>query len=155
MLNDPRLPDRFWAKVEVAPSGCWVWTGAKAKGYGVFRWEGRLVSAHRLSRAVLVGDVPIRRPTPQDPELDHTCRTPACVRPSCTDPVTHRENHVRGVGPALVVQKWTDPDRRCPAGHVMDEANTYVHRTRRGYENRQCKACRREAKRRARAVTGP
>jgi sugar lactone lactonase YvrE len=28
-FGDPRLPLRFWEKVQVDPSGCWIWTSTK------------------------------------------------------------------------------------------------------------------------------
>jgi hypothetical protein len=35
---------------------------------------------------------------PENLELDHLCRNPACVRPDHLEPVTHLENLRRGAG---------------------------------------------------------
>jgi hypothetical protein len=93
--------DRFWAKVKkdgpvpgYAPQlgGCWLWTGAKhALGYGQQRIDWRIVPAHRFSYELLVG------PIPEGLQIDHLCRVPSCVRPSHLEPVTHRENGLRGI----------------------------------------------------------
>jgi hypothetical protein len=110
--GDPRLPARFWAKVEVAEGGCWLWTAyRKRDGYGQFR-VSRATSglAHRVAFEAFLG------PVPQGLELDHfVCDTPACVRPSHLCPTTHRSNVLRGRAPtALNARKTT-----CRWGHPL------------------------------------
>jgi hypothetical protein len=96
-VGDPRLPERFWAKVVVADTGCWLWTAGKfRKGYGCFRVGGRTGKtwgAHAYAYAMLVG------PVPDGLVLDHLCRTRLCVNPDHLEPVTHRVNILRGDGP--------------------------------------------------------
>lgn len=92
-LDDPRLPQRFWDKVQVdGRTGCWMWTAGLSGGYGTFaptdRHETRL--AHLHCYRTLVG------PVPMGLELDHLCRRCACVNPACTEPVTHKVNILRG-----------------------------------------------------------
>jgi len=66
----------FFAKVKVAESGCWEWTGAKNKdGYGNVMYQGRCRMTHRVSWRIHYGDIP-----PGDHVL-HRCDNPACVRP--------------------------------------------------------------------------
>lgn len=130
---DPQ--ERFSTRVSVV-GGCWQWTGGtRSTGYGHF-WDGRRdVSAHRWSYEHHVG------PVPDGLVLDHLCRNRLCVNPDHLEPVTNRENVLRGDS-AHVINGGT-----CKAGHVMDEENTY-HRP--GTNWTDCRACHRDrqAKRR-------
>ena len=134
----PSTLDRLLAKVDVGVTGCWNWTASKqAGGYGQIRVggrDGRYVLAHRVSYELHVG------PIPDGLQLDHLCRNRACVNPEHLEPVTCRENILRGVGFAATNAVKT----HCPAGHPLDGANLYV--CPRG--TRKCRACRAEASRR-------
>lgn len=80
------MAERFWEKVDKTDT-CWVWTGAKDKGYGRFGVAaGNVVGAHRVAYELLVG------PIPQGMEIDHRCHNPACVNPSHLRPATHKQN---------------------------------------------------------------
>lgn len=127
MFNDPRLPERFWVKVTQSAAGCWLWTASNSNGYGLFSLGGRLCPAHRVSYSALVG------PISAGLQLDHLCRTPACVNPEHLEPVTPRVNTLRGrTLPAANAAKTS-----CPQGHAYDAENTYM--TSAG--TRQCKEC--------------
>lgn len=136
-------PADFWGRVDrAAGDGCWLWTGALTEsGYGRLRYGGRMVRAHRLAYELTVG------PIPEGLELDHLCRTRACVRADHLEPVTHQENVRRGSLWAVNGSKT-----RCPAGHEYSEANTY----RSDGDKRHCRTCRRvrEAQRRERLRAG-
>lgn len=83
---------RFEAKVDRQEGGCWVWVGALNNGgYGRFRVDNREVLAHRWSYEHFVGEIP------DGLHIDHLCRTTACVNPEHLEPVTHRENVLRGI----------------------------------------------------------
>lgn len=121
--------DRFSEKVRTGP-GCWEWTASKTEnGYGHFRLDGRLVLAHRLAYEWLVGPIPVGL------TLDHLCRVRHCVRPDHLEPVTNRENILRGES---FSGRACAGKTHCPAGHPYDEANTYLDP--RGWRN--CRVCR-------------
>jgi hypothetical protein len=92
-----QLPLRIAYYIEVEPSGCWTWLGGLRKGYG------RIgdASAHVVVWQLLRGPVPLGM------MLDHTCRNRACVYPGHLEPVTNRENTMRGLR-----AKWETRARR-------------------------------------------
>ena len=77
--------ERFWGKVDKT-EGCWEWTGANFRGYGVFRSEGRARTVHRLSYEWANG------PIPPGLEVDHMCFNRACVNPSHLRLLEHGAN---------------------------------------------------------------
>jgi HNH endonuclease len=81
-----------WNKIEPCPTtGCWIWTGElNRNGYGRMWINGRRVMVHRHVYEALVG------PIPDGAVLDHTCRNRACCAPHHLEPVTVRENTLRG-----------------------------------------------------------
>jgi len=118
----------FWDKVELTPD-CWLWTGAKnTTGYAQF-WDGdKTISAHRFAYNIF--NEPIDLP------LDHLCRVRHCVNPAHLEPVTNKENILRGIGITAVNSRKT----HCKNGHGLSGDNLYVHNN-----QRKCKECRREA----------
>src|SRR4051794_13702756 len=48
--------ERFWGSVDKS-GDCWIWTGARRRGYGVFRLSNprRMVDAHRFSLEQALG----------------------------------------------------------------------------------------------------
>ncbi len=108
-------------------SGCWLWIAARdGNGYGCL-WDGRRVRpAHILSFEAFRGSVPAGT------ELDHTCRTLCCVNPDHLEPVSHRENVLRGAGLTAKYAKRT----HCKNGHEFTEMAT-----RPGRMGRRCRAC--------------
>lgn len=123
---------RFWSKVNKTNT-CWLWTAYKfPTGYGRFGLTHNIgVRAHRWAYEEANG------PIPAGMELDHLCRTPACVRPTHLEAVTHRVNVMRGQSFAARNAAKTI----CPQGHSYDEKNTY-HKPN-GY--RICRICHRTA----------
>jgi hypothetical protein len=131
-VTQPPFETRFWSKVEKSHSGCWIWTGAKNDtGYGMLLRgvpaKGR-IRAHRWLYEKTNG------PIPPGLELDHLCRNRACVNPRHLEPVSHRENILRGIGPSAVHAKKT----HCIRGHEFTPANT-----KRLPHGRECVECRR------------
>lgn len=122
---------RFWAKVDIDPSGCWNWTaGQVPNGYGKFWIDNHTLIAHRWLYEKLVG------PVPRDMTLDHVCRNRLCVNPGHLDIVTTRENVLRGIGITAVNKQKT----HCKHGHIFDTHNTYVLSD----GSRMCRTCARE-----------
>jgi len=131
-FGDPRLPPRFWNKVHASKSGCWLWTAyIHPEGYGQYNpTRERPVMAHRVSYLALVG--PINAQT-----IDHLCRVRHCVNPRHLEPVSMRENNLRGISPmARNARKLA-----CVNGHPFNEANTYFHVNPRGWTERHCRVC--------------
>lgn len=123
------------------PSACWLWKGTvDSNGYGRISLDHRNHIIHRLVYEMLVG------PIPHGLTLDHLCRTRACCNPAHLEPVTNRENTLRGVGITAICAAKT----HCKWGHEFTAANTYRQPSR--PEQRGCKQCwaRRSAERRAR-----
>lgn len=122
---------RFVRKVRVqeGDDACWLWVGAvQSRGYGSVGIDGRTHLAHRVSYQTFVA------PIPDDLQIDHTCRVHQCVRPSHLEPVTHRENALRGEGAGRTECKW---------GHPLEGENLYVKPS---TGRRECVTCRREQK---------
>ena len=128
------LAERFDAKWFRHPiTGCWIWTASTTAGYGRIDVNRKFLYAHRVAYERFVG------PIPAGLQLDHLCRVRRCVNPSHLEPVTSRENTLRGNGVAARASAAT----HCPHGHPYDEANTY--RDPRGWL--RCRTCKRMERR--------
>lgn len=80
---------------------------------------------------------------PDGLELDHTCGTRGCVRVEHLEPVTHRENLLRGDSPAGRHAR----QETCKEGHPLTGDNVYPQH--RGQAVRRCKECTRAGLREA------
>lgn len=75
------VTQRLWEKVEVQPSGCWLWQGATDdRGYGVMRVDNdfglqETMRVHRVSYLAFRDDIP------EGMSVLHHCDTPRCVNP--------------------------------------------------------------------------
>lgn len=112
-------PERFMSLVYKpdGDEGCWEWLGYINKaGYGCFHYKGNPNKrpnwhrAYRVAFRLFVGEVPDDRPV-----LDHLCRNRRCVNPKHLEPVTARENTIRGMSPPGVNYR----KRTCKYGHPL------------------------------------
>lgn len=127
--------ERFWSKVE-AQGPCLEWAaGRDSNGYGNFQLSETNVSvpAHVWAYRHLVG------PIPEGMELDHLCRNRGCVDPSHLEPISHRDNILRGNAPAAQNARKT----HCVRNHEFTPENTYLAPNGDQFR-RVCKTCRRE-----------
>lgn len=119
---------RFWSKVSLpaTSSACMLWLPRPDRhGYGYVRINGKQYYAHRVAYELLVG------PIPAGLHIDHLCRTRLCVHPDHLEAVTLAENNARKAAAVT----------HCPAGHLYDEANTYIT----AIGGRRCRTCQRAA----------
>jgi hypothetical protein len=121
-------------------SGCWLWAmSLKGGGYAQVGYKHRTsVAAHILAYEFRHG------PVPDGLELDHRCRVRCCINPDHLEPVTHRENGIRGAGPVIakeLVKALHEQRRRqthCKRGHELTPENTQIGKS----GSRFCLTCR-------------
>ena len=125
------LEARFWNKVEVRTAmECWPWQATlDGGGYGQISLNGKLLKAHRLAYELTRGSIP------EGFTLDHLCRRRKCVNPIHLEPVTMRENTLRGNG----IMGAHTRTQTCPRGHPYSGDNLYITPT----GSRDCKVCKR------------
>lgn len=140
--NARPVKERLLDKVREGESGCWVFEGyINPGGYGaMLDGDGRTRTAHRISYEIFVG------PIPEGRQLDHVCHTldkdcpggrscphRRCVNPAHLEPVTQRENKLRGVSFSAVNAAKT----HCANDHEYTPENTYY----RTPTHRVCRTC--------------
>jgi hypothetical protein len=125
---------RFWIKVDRrGDDECWPWmAGLTRAGYGQFQPDRKTgqthIYAHRFSYELLVG------PIPEGLTIDHLCRNRQCVNPRHLEPVTNKENGLRGISVAAMNARKT----HCAKGHPYSKENIYVFPSKGG---RKCRIC--------------
>jgi len=124
---------RDWVlDIVITETGCWEHTNKPMRnGYRrVYRRGGGDDLMHRAAYTRFRG------PIPAGLDLDHLCRNRGCCNPDHLQPVTRRENLVRGETVIAVNVAKT----HCPKGHPYDYQSPGG--------SRGCKSCNAEAKRR-------
>ena len=127
------LEERFWPKVEKTEE-CWNWKASlNGRGYGqigvVINGKPKNCVAHRIAYELVKG------PIPEGLTLDHLCRNRLCVNPDHLEPVTNKENIMRGTGMSVINSKKT----HCPQGHPLIKGNLIPNKLKQGV--RRCLTC--------------
>lgn len=137
--------DRVRARSEVVDRGyttpCHVFTGPLHNGYGYIGIGQKTKFVHRVTWEAANG------PVPDGLELDHLCRQRDCWEPTHLEPVTRRENILRGDGPRLTRERGF-AQTHCKNGHPLSGENLSWWTHRGGSLRRICKTCRRDYARR-------
>lgn len=132
-MSRPTTPpiERFMKYVfPITEAGCWIWTGAISRRYGLFRLPSKSIKAHRFSYEFHVGRIP------KGFFIDHTCRVSLCVNPAHLRAVTPRINAIENnCGPTAINSIKT----HCKRGHEFTPDNTRLYNG-----SRRCKKCERE-----------
>lgn len=115
--------DRVMARVVVdEKTGCFNFTGAKAKGYGRVGVGSRSDGTRHLEYTHRVVWEHYNGPIPEGMQPDHLCRNRACCNPDHIEIVTPRENYLRGESaPAINARKT-----HCIHGHDFTPENTII-----------------------------
>jgi hypothetical protein len=129
------LPERIERKIMPEPnSGCWLWIGvAYTTGYGC-----TVKTVDRQRKYILVHKYVfelLRHKVPSHLQIDHLCRNRICCNPDHLEPVTPRENYLRGFGVGAINARKT----HCGKGHPLEGEHIYP-----GQRKRRCIVCSRE-----------
>lgn len=117
----------------VNTNDCWVYAGLlNAYGYGyVYEFiDGKQCNqmVHRVMYEA------VKNKIPKGLYIDHLCRNRSCINPDHLEPITNRQNVLRGEGYAAKNAKKT----HCIRGHILKGVNLYVTPS----GKRNCKKCR-------------
>lgn len=131
--NRNTIEKALWDKVTVT-GFCWLFEGwVDKEGYGYARFDLKAQRVHKLAYEQLIG------PVPDGLHLDHLCRVRHCVNPDHLEPVTPRENLMRGFTHARVNAEKS----HCKNGHEFTPENTLQDD-----KQRYCRACARDKQKR-------
>lgn len=124
--------DRFWAKIDVRGADeCWPWLASiHGLGYGQFNTSKRIMNAH-----IVAFELSNKKEVPAGLEVDHRCRNRLCMNPNHLEPVTKKENILRGFSPMAIQARQTS----CIYGHPFTPENTYWYGKKKNH--RMCLKC--------------
>ena len=117
------------SRIKIDENGCWIWQRQIGRhGYALVSDKVTSYRMHRQSYMFYKGEIP------KGLVLDHLCRNKPCINPEHLEPVTNRENVLRGVGISAVNAKKT----HCSRGHELSGDNLYIAPK---DGSRKCRAC--------------
>lgn len=108
--------NRLMSHISKDQNNCWNWIGGITEGYGIAWYKGKSWRAMRIIYILLKGDIP------EGLQLDHLCRNTICVNPEHLEPVTSRENTLRGNSPA----RFNSEKIYCIKGHSLKGKNLHI-----------------------------
>lgn len=104
-------------------TGCWIWQGSQASGYGQlsYRGGGRPKWAHRVYYEEVYGDIP------EGHEVHHICHVRNCVNPEHLEVLTPRVHGRQGANAKLNMVQINEIRRRALDGErTVDLAEEYA-----------------------------
>ena len=111
-------------------SGCVLWLGAaRPNGYCQMKINGRMHYVHRVSYELTKG------PILKGLTLDHLCRVRSCLNPNHLEPVSSKENTLRGH--SIMVTRAAQT--HCINGHPFTGEHLYIPPD----GGRSCRTCKR------------
>lgn len=121
--------------VTVAESGCWEWSGCRAKfGYGKLTFRRKSKSAHKFCFETIFGEIT------DGLWVLHRCDNPPCINPRHLYKGTPSNNRSDALERDRWVHKWHDRET-CSRGHRYDEPPGFYVSKKDGA--RVCRMCQR------------
>lgn len=92
--------ERFYKKIRKENSGCWVWIAARKSenGYGCFRYNNKMIDAHRMSYILSKGVIP------EGMLVCHTCDNRPCVNPDHLFLGTYKDNYEDAISKGRIIK---------------------------------------------------
>ncbi len=135
--------ERVVDRLVLTEEGCWLWEGRlNNSGYGEITLNKTVDGVRRTTLCHRLTYTYFRGPIPERLQIDHLCRVRHCVNPWHCEPVSHRENQLRGEAPRVRLHR----ENVCMRGHSLIEYGV------RSGTRRRCRLCHNERARERRAV---
>jgi len=125
LFNTLPVEKRITYKID--DNGCWLWTrGLTSHGYAEIWIDKKRYKVHRYMYEQKYGKIKAGL------VCDHLCRVRRCINPDHIEPVTIRENVLRGIG----IVPENAYKTHCINGHEFTDSNTRLSKGK-----RYCRAC--------------